>query len=899
MPNTLANHCCLLLAILTTSATSSNAADQPEPLCINGQNTVIVSFDTYAHEYLQYFLARCVAKHPAAGDYLPHAQLAPDRARAPVFPIVKEIPAGNNAIVTGPASRIPEKWLRADDRARIESERKGSILLKRTGNVVVLAHTGDSWYLSHVNTFLDRWAGVRMYAPDGADGLHWISEPDSGNVMVGELDLLKTPYFAKATYSTRGHERNRFWLRFNSIVSEQIAPRATHGILQFFDPDKYYVKYPQLFPMNKDGSRPRPIGDAWNPCLADAELAARVAMETVREKQKTNRRGYLSFGVMDCRYECCCETCQASLKQHGNNAANLWYDFLNRVAKRCQEEFPGLYLTSYDYSNVGIPSGMTIEPNIVVDSVIKTYQFTDPKRWEATRRGLMAFAGLGASWVSHDWNFSGVTPRIYSRRLGTFLQWGAQNGMLGMYTEWSSLEYWYLSGAKYWITRQLQSDPYQDTDALWRQYCQDMFGEGWESMYRFYDMFQQKYVVSDYYHQRMDWPRQEAAAFTAADVAQQRQWLEAAIAATKDEPMVQKRLAAVMRYFRAHELLVQATAEPARLYHQHTIVGHNSGINRRALAFYVNDDGRKLLDFERYYDNSRTIPPDSNAEDQNSGIRFSYRNNYSRALGTIIRAVNQQALDGVDIENATAETVETVRKKVERIFRANLPATYNSRRAGEIGRLMQKILWIPRVDTLPTIDGDLSDDVWNSACVLDGWTQADLLLPTAEGNETEGKIMRVGDHLVVGVVCHQPRGIWARTPSEIETGTRIWRESGCEFFLGPPVKEGDKQEYIQYIVNALGAFRGFGQAKDNRKDVHCAVKLGEDGKSYTIELAIPLKVEAQYDYSTGRLFTFNITRNPFYADTFNSTERIGWAPIFFTASRPESRGLVVFSPRGQ
>ena len=37
----------------------------------------------------------------------------------------------------------------------------------------------------------------------------------------------------------------------------------------------------------------------------------------------------------------------------------------------------------------------------------------------------------------------------------------------------------------------------------------------------------------------------------------------------------------------------------------------------------------------------------------------------------------------------------------------------------------------------------------------------------------------------------------------------------------------------------------------------------------------------------------NIMRNPFYADTYNPKERIGWAPIFFTASRPESRGLVM------
>ncbi len=872
--------------VLTRSA-------EAESIGLNGQDTVVISYDTYAHEYLQYFLIRCVAKHPDAASFLPHIKPAPDRSKAPAFPIVREIPPDKNAIVIGSAERIPDNWLAAEDKKRMEAERRGAILLKRSGKVVVLAHIGGPWYFAHINTFLDRLAGVRMYAPNGADGLHWVSEPEFNAITVGELDLLRTPFFAKATYSTAGHERNRFWLRFSTILSEQITPRATHGIIQFFEPEKYHATHPQLFPMTKNGTRPRPIGDAWNPCLADPELAARVAMETVREKQKSNRHGYLSFGVMDCHYECHCDTCQASLKKHGDNAANLWYDFLNRVAVRCQKEFPGLYLTSYDYVNVGIPTGMTIEPNIVVDNVIKTYQFTDREKWDAQRRQLMAFAGLGASWVAHDWNFTGVTPRIYSRRLASFLQWGAQNGMLGLYTEWSSREYWYLNGAKYWITRQLQSDPYQDTDALWRQYCQDMFGDGWVSMYRFYDMFQQKHVVSGAFHIRQDWPRQEAAAFAEADVAQQRRWLEDAIDRTADDPMIQKRLAAVMRYFRAHELLVIAVAKPARLYHQHTVLNQQTGINREALAFYVNDDGKKLLDFEHYYNNSRTLAPDSNAEDANSSMRFSYRNNYSRALGTIIQAVNREAMKGVDLEGATEDTIAEIRKRASQIYQANLPAEYDKSRAEDVRALMDKIIWVPHGAELPVFDGDLNDKVWKSAATLDGWTQADLLLPTTERNKTEGKIIRIGNHLVFGLVCHQPRGIWAETPAEIETGTRIWRESGVEFFIGPPVQDGDEQEFAQYIVNALGAFRGFRKAKDNRTDVHHAVRISDDRKSYTVEIAIPLHVKGLYDYSQTKVFSFNIMRNPFYADTFNSSERIGWAPIFFTASKPESRGTLV------
>jgi hypothetical protein len=52
-------------------------------------------------------------------------------------------------------------------------------------------------------------------------------------------------------------------------------------------------------------------------------------------------------------------------------------------------------------------------------------------------------------------------------------------------------------------------------------------------------------------------------------------------------------------------------------------------------------------------------------------------------------------------------------------------------------------------------------------------------------------------------------------------------------------------------------------------------------------------VDGLYDYTAQRALSFNISRYPFSADTFNSKERLGWAPSFFSASYPESRGLIV------
>jgi hypothetical protein len=886
--------CGLLLADSAVAVSSPEEPDGEERLLLQADNTVIVNRDTYAANYLQYYLLKYLARHPDAAAYQPDAKV--DRAAAPGFPVVKEIPPAKHAVVIGQYAAIPDPLLPPEDKARLRAARPGSVLLKRVGNRVVVARSSQNpWDFAALRIFLDRCAGIRMYAPDGADGLEWVSSPPEKTIAIGQLDVLLQPCFAKTAFSTGHHQRNTPWVRMNAILSEGVDLRASHTVIRYFPPEKYHERYPQLYPMGKDGRRPKPIGDAWNPCFADPQLAAQVALEEIRGQMRGPRRpAYLSFGIMDCAYGCQCETCQASIRALGNgNAANLWYQVLNRVARQCQQEFPGLYLTSYAYSNVKLPRGMRVEPNIVIDATIKSYNVVDPAAFAAQKDYLLALAGVGARWVTHDWSFQGVTPRIYSRQLAAFLQWAAQHGMLGIYTEWSGGEHWYLSGAHYWVLCQLLSDPYQDTDQLWRQYCRDMFGAGWEPMYRFYDMFQQKHVVSGVFHRRDDWPRQEACAFDAADVAQQRGWLEEAIRRTPAEPLIQNRLAAVMRYFRAHELLVQAVSVPGRLYHQHTVLDGRTDVNAAALAFYVNDDAGRLVAFEDYYDSQRTVAPDSNAEDQASGIRFSYRNNYARALGTILQAIRQEALAGTDLQQATRDTVTAIVEKSRDVFRRHLPSKRDPQRTAEIEKLVAKVLWVPRSTTLPVFDGQLDDAVWSAAAELTDWTQADLMRPSREGNETTGKVLRVGDQLVFGITCRQPQGIWAFTPPDRHTGTRIWREACCEFLFGAVPVPGEEPQAAQYIVNAFGAFRGFRQAADNRQGVRCAVKLAEDKRSFTVEAAFPLRVDGLYDYARTRALSFNVCRYPFSADTFNSKERLGWAPIFFSASYPESRGLIV------
>lgn len=860
----------------------------PSPLPIRGDNTVLVDCgDVYAVPYLQMYLMKYVAKHPEAERYALDVKPPPKRAEAPVFPAVPlsqsaQIPAGKMRILVGPCSRIPADSLTDSRRERLLRARPGAVYVFRTGDaIVVTSNKTDPWYLAPIRVFLDRCAGVRMYAPAGADGLEWVSMPAGDALEVDQLDLFLEPCFAQTTFSSGGHQRNAHWLRMNTIVSEGLWLRASHTVANFFPPDKYYAEHPQLYPMDESGQRPKPRGDAWNPCLAAPESATAVAMQELRLRQP---KGYISIGIMDAAYACKCPVCRE------RNPSNLWFEFLNRVARQCQQEFPGLYLTTYLYTNIGLPDGIKVEPNIVVDVVTKSYHLVNPP---AVYDEVREVADAGLSYVLHDWNFQGCTPRIYSRQLAAFLQWGVRHNMKGIYTEWSGQEHWYLAGAHYWVLHQLLSDPFQDTDILWRQYCRDMFGAGWEEMYRFYDLFAQKHVASDEYYLRADWPRYEAAGFDAEDVALQRRWLERAVALTKHDPAIQGRLAAVTRYFRAHELLVPAVSRPYRLYWDHTVREKQTGIHREALAFYVNDDAGALKAFDAYYDTGRTVPPDSNEEDEASGIRFSYREAYGKSLGTVFQAIRAQALEGVDLSNADRSTVELLKSRMSKRYRDHLPATFNTARADELERLLTRSLFVPRGDALPKLDGDLSDAAWQQAAVLDGFTLADMFVPSVEGNETCGRMLRLGDRLVIGLECRQPKGVMAITPPEVAAGSRLWREASCEIYFGPPAQGGEKPEFAQYVVNALGGFRAFGVAEGNREQVEVAARMGADQKSFTLELALPLKVAGRYDYASARALYFTIVRFPYWEKKQNPRERIGWAPLFTTGQNPESRALIV------
>ncbi len=192
----------------------------------------------------------------------------------------------------------------------------------------------------------------------------------------------------------------------------------------------------------------------------------------------------------------------------------------------------------------------------------------------------------------------------------------------------------------------------------------------------------------------------------------------------------------------------------------------------------------------------------------------------------------------------------------------------------------------PSASELPKLDGVLDDGVWKVAAPLEGFSIKALILPSK--HVTTGKVLRVGDQLIVGLTCKQEGAIWAQTPPETLTGTHIWRESGVEIMFGPMGADVPRTEIAQYDVNALGAFRGFFKAKDNREGVQVAVRVDADAHRFTIEASLPLKTPL-YDFTAAEDLSFNVVRMIYTRDSYGADELIQW--------HPTGRGTLVFEPR--
>jgi hypothetical protein len=171
-----------------------------------------------------------------------------------------------------------------------------------------------------------------------------------------------------------------------------------------------------------------------------------------------------------------------------------YWTFINALAKRLQKDLPGKYILAMPYSMVSLPPSAVglgddfkLPSNVIVFSNIVIGRY--PPTSEKVQPRLDMWMHLSGHYGNHDWmQGSGyLIPRNYTDSYAWFMKYlKAHPEVDGAYQDAEVYPNWGLDGPKLYIAAKLWWNPDIDVDAIWKQFCNDMFGPASAPMYDYF-----------------------------------------------------------------------------------------------------------------------------------------------------------------------------------------------------------------------------------------------------------------------------------------------------------------------------------------------------------------------------------------------------------------------------
>ena len=419
---------------------------------------------------------------------------------------------------TGPGPKKTILALGPTQRARAVRPKKlwrDGFVIRRDGDVIVIAGGGPRGTFFGAVHFLDRFAGVRFYMP----GDLFTSLPAGRRVAVPEgVNIRREPFVKVISLSGVGSANNapgeRQWLRRNAgWTREGLAGTHQHNMWAAFGPDKYAAKYPEIYPII-DGKRylPKDRRDQkWQPCFSEPKLLD-AAEETIAEYyRKHPDHLWYSLGVQDSHTTCQCPRCAAVRKKFiaedaklGGVKANshLYWTFIDKLARRLQKTLPGRNIEGLGYAQVRIPPATPLPPNVIVYTVLHVSELEADGVLTPGDDGLSIvdrwLKVIRRGYGNHDWyrGMGYVMPRIYTGYWSRYLRHLKRSG-LEIYQHAEIYPNWGMDAAKAYVLTRCLWDPDTDPRGVWEQFCADMFGPAAEPMIDYFTKLEELWVWMD------------------------------------------------------------------------------------------------------------------------------------------------------------------------------------------------------------------------------------------------------------------------------------------------------------------------------------------------------------------------------------------------------------------
>ncbi len=748
-------------------------------------------------------------------------------------------------------------------------DQDGFIIRGMNGDLVLAGPQVHSTEFA-VYAFLEDHCGVGWYLPGEIGEVI----PRRERLVFDAIDDVQQPAFLMRRFSGT-HTANRRGISGRPISVEwenrnRIRGRYQfhHNLYRLLDPEVYGAEHPDWFPLI-DGERRPPktnSSSGWQPCMTSEGAINQIIANIRAQFDADPTLNSVSIAPNDGGGYCNCPDCLALSENVGvegeeENRSRLFWQFANRIAAEVAQTHPDRIIGTLAYSYSKSPyEGMTVEPNIMPFYVSLPAVYRDPEALAERRADIEQWGRITRQMGIYEWYFgSGFSiPEAHTDYLAAALRHAYDNGARACYSE--VYPNWGLDGWKVWVFSKLLWDPQRDTEALLDRFATGMFAEAAEPMRRYIDLCEEI--------------GREGARVTDPETGKARWW-----------------------FFRSPEQFLEwppERIEQAQAILDEALAAATTDDTRRRVRWFADSLGVTRILSGRYHAAQQALPRARDVATMGEALAalasvtgphwdldlyMQWRGiepwqvtkpvervygAYTEAKALLAGTLSDEAMRRA--QQAGTLTPEGVATQLTNVAREALGGRELSQAEkallDEVAFSAGRIAMALRTDTPPTIDGDLSDAIWQA---VDGQPVPSYsgFFVLQKGNPaqyvTTFRMVHDGQRLYVAARCEQEKEQYY-VGSAGRDG-RVWSDDSVELLLNSP-DATDPDDFFQVIVNSEetpNIYDALHRDATWNGDIIASAQR-QPGEGWTLEFSVPL-AEIGVDASETSLLKMNFVRN--------------------------------------
>ena len=365
-------------------------------------------------------------------------------------------------------------------------------IYRTIGNDLLIFGGSSKGTANGIYGFLQDELGVRWFGSGPEDVFTVV--PEKTLVQLGSLDKKVEPSFYGSPGEALREEAGGLWgMRMRKGGNYAPFINASHNFNRIFPPAQYFAKHPEYYAMRGGMRRlDEPRSWNWGLCYSNpevVEIAARAARDYFRGNKYHNS---FSLGINDCGAHCGCPECAKLQPERyyagGRVASDMYYYFVNEVARRVAKEFPDRYIGAIAYNDVTAAPLCKMEKNVFVVLANDISEYFDAgyrgreealaRSWEAKRIPLGMYYYLQ--------NLAKLVPAHFPQHLASQLKSKYYEGFRILFHETN-----YCPGPMAYVDARLWWDVNLDVNKLQDEYFSALYGPAAKYMKELYALFEE------------------------------------------------------------------------------------------------------------------------------------------------------------------------------------------------------------------------------------------------------------------------------------------------------------------------------------------------------------------------------------------------------------------------